>query len=63
MHSHKPCVYQLDQNYPRPPHGRIVVSSYNNACTYTIGIRALWIYLYAGLLAKMAFMAQRAFLG
>ena len=23
MHAHKPCVYQLEQNYPRPPHGRV----------------------------------------
>ena len=26
MHAHKPCVYQLDQNYPRPPHGRTLFS-------------------------------------
>ena len=23
MHAHEACVYQLDQNYPRPPHGRV----------------------------------------
>ena len=45
MNAHKTCVYQLNQNYPRPPHGRVYLLlgalSVEVLLAFTVGLAVL----------------------